>query len=90
MTHPRPHDREHRDEPTSGPSTPSGVSGYYPTPPMVTLSVPLGDDRGDFRVSLPVYAWEKPTLDATEAAIRYIAEEAIAKLRGEQWLWEDR
>lgn len=58
-------------------------------PKMITLTVPLGDGRGDFVVSLPVYNWEPPTLDATEAAIRHVAEQAIRKLRDETWLWEE-
>jgi hypothetical protein len=58
-------------------------------PKMITLSVPLGEGRGDFVVSLPVYNWEPPTRDATEHAIRYVADEAIRKLREETWLWEE-
>ncbi len=87
--HPEAHDGERRDEPEVAPPAPSGVSGYYQTSPMITLTVPLGQDRGDFKVSLPVYNWEPPTLDATEAAIRHIAEQAIRKLRDEQWLWTE-
>lgn len=86
---PKPHDGQSHAELAFGAAAPSGVSKEPRVPPMVRLSVPLGDGRGDFEASIPVYEWERPSLDVLEYAIRHVAEQAIRKLRSETWLWEE-